>query len=109
MSCFEKYGFLEKIDTRSGLERLKAFTQNFLKSGKREIDFRVPSYELNSIIQKITKENCALGEPEDIDYVLASDDDVIEFYYKHTRRYFMIKGKMLAACIKHNDIERSIK
>lgn len=38
-----------------------------------------------------------------------SDDDVIEFYYKHTRRYFMIKGKMLAACIKHNDIERSIK
>lgn len=65
MSCFEKYGFLEKIDTRSGLERLKAFTQNFLKSGKREIDFRVPSYELNSIIQKITKENCALLQNAD--------------------------------------------
>ena len=109
MSCFEKYGFSEKLDTRSGLERLKAFTQNFLKSGKREIDFRVPSHELKSIMDKINEENRALEEPRDIEYVLACNDDVIEFYYKHTRQDFMVKGKMLAACIKHDDIERAIK
>lgn len=78
MSCFEKYGFSEKMDTRSGLERLKAFTQDFLKSGKREMDFRVPSHELKSIMDKINEENRALEEPRDIEYVLASDDDVIE-------------------------------
>lgn len=37
MSCFEKYDFSEKLDTRSGLERLKAFTQNFLKSEKEKL------------------------------------------------------------------------
>ena len=109
MSCFEKYGFSEKLDTRSGLERLKAFTQDFLKSGKREIDFRVPSHELKSIMDKINEENRALEEPRDIEYVLACNDDVIDFYYKHTRQDFMVKGKMLAACIKHDDIERAIK
>ena len=109
MSCFEKYGFSEKLDTRSGLERLKAFTQDFLKSGKGEIDFRVPSHELKSIMDKIDEENRALDEPRDIEYVLACNDDVIEFYYKHTRQDFMVKGKMLAACIKHDDIERAIK
>lgn len=109
MSCFEKYGFSEKLDTRSGLERLKAFTQDFLKSGKREIDFRVPSHELKSIMDKINEENRALEEPRDIEYVLACNDDIIEFYYKHTRQDFMVKGKMLAACIKHDDIERAIK
>ena len=109
MSCFEKYGFSEKLDTRSGLERLKAFARDFLKSGKREIDFRVPPHELKSIHDKIIEENRALNYQRDIAYILACNDDIIEFCYKHTRRDFMDKGKMLAACIKHNDIERAIK
>lgn len=109
MSCFEKYGFSEKLDTRSGLERLQAFAHEFLLSGKKEIDFRVPSHELKTITDKIYAENRALVEPEDVDYVLACNDDIIEFYYKHTRHDFSNKGKMLAACIKHGDIERAIK
>lgn len=109
MSCFEKYGFSEKLDTRSGLERLEAFAQNFLKSGKREIAFRVPSHELGVIMDKINEENYALAEPKDIIYLLACNDDIIEFYYMHTRQYSLYKGKMLASCIKHNNIERAIK
>lgn len=109
MSCFEKYGFSEKLDTRSGLERLKAFARDFLKSGKREIDFRVLPHELKSIHDKIIEENRALNYQRDIAYILACNDDIIEFCYKHTRRDFRDKGKMLAACIKHNDIERAIK
>lgn len=35
MSCFEKYGFSEKLDTRSGLERLKAIYPGFLKIWKK--------------------------------------------------------------------------
>ena len=109
MSCFEKYGFSEKLDTRSGLERLQAFAHEFLLSGKKGIDFRVPSHELKTITDKIYAENRALVEPEDVEYMLACNDDIIEFYYKHTRHDFSNKGKMLAACIKHGDIERAIK
>ena len=106
MSCFEKYGFSEKLDTRSGLERLQAFAHEFLLSGKKM--GRGPSHELKTITDKIYAENRALVEPKDVEYVLACNDDIIEFYYKHTRECSK-KGEMLAACIKHGDIERAIK
>ena len=109
MNVFEKYGFTEKIDERTGIEQLQEFALNFIKSGKKELDFHMASHELEKIEDKISDENYALDEPRDIDYILACDDDIIEFYYKHTRQYFQTKGKMLAACIKHRDVQRALK
>lgn len=109
MDVFEKYGFTEKIDERTGIERLQAFARDFIRSGAKEIDFRMPSHELKTITEKIRDDNRALDEPQDIDYILACDDDIVEFYYKHTRSYFSDKGQMLAACIKHGNIQRALK
>lgn len=37
-------------------------------------------------MDKITEENRALDEPRDIEYIFACNDNIIEFYYKHTRQ-----------------------
>lgn len=109
MDVFEKYGFTEKIDERTGIERLQAFARDFIRSGAKEIDFRMLSHKLKTITDKIQDDNRALDEPQDIDYILACDDDIIEFYYKHTRQDSWNKGKMLAACIKHGNIQRALE
>ncbi len=42
-------------------------------------------------------------------YRLASDDEIVDFYFQHAPREYNMRTSLISACIKKNDIERAIE